>query len=384
MILDNATHSLKISTSSTSEIEFDAQIVQHDITTGQGTTVSAVSAITTATTTTVITGSASYKTQIRNFTLTNSGSTYNEVTVLKDISGTTYQKFNKVGLYPGESVFYSDTTGFTVGSTSKAGKNGNTIPFLKTGTAKEGAGIYYSYSKDAGLPGAWAVGTPGLAGRATDGTLAADNGVINKPDPAAGNRWYLTGANFTGVSANEAVEVVDYLWVNSGIAVATTTAQTINSVAFPARDVNEATAGEEVIVAMLVTTATTNASAFSNMTMSYTNSAGVAGRTATVASFPATAVAGTVVYFLLQAGDSGVQSIQSLTLGTSLVGGAVSLVALRKLLNAAAIQAGSSNAALPLEGIKLPNRHCLMVHGLLGGATANTISAAFTVVEKAA
>ena len=66
-------------------------------------------------------------------------------------------------------------------------------------------------------------------------------------------------------------------------------------------------------------------------TLSYTNQAGTSGRTATIASFPATAVAGTFVPFQLAAGDTGVRSIQSITLGTSYGGGAIHLVAYRIL-----------------------------------------------------
>jgi hypothetical protein len=73
--------------------------------------------------------------------------------------------------------------------------------------------------------------------------------------------------------------------------------------------------------------ATTNAGAISNTTISYTNSAGVAGRTGTIMpDWPATAVLGHLSPFSLQSGDAGVRSIQSITLGTSYVTGTVGLV----------------------------------------------------------
>jgi hypothetical protein len=123
--------------------------------------------------------------------------------------------------------------------------------------------------------------------------------------------------------------VADRLWHNTGLTVTTTTAQTVNSVAWPARDRNGSTNGEGVMIGLEVTTATTNASAITNMTMSYTNQDGTAGRTATVPSFAATAVAGYIAIFNLAAGDTGVRSIQSITFGTSLGGGAVQLMAFR-------------------------------------------------------
>jgi hypothetical protein len=50
-----------------------------------------------------------------------------------------------------------------------------------------------------------------------------------------------------------------------------------------------------------------------------------------MASFPATAAAGTFVPFQLAAGDTGVRSVQGLTLGTSLTSGTVHLVQYRVL-----------------------------------------------------
>jgi hypothetical protein len=117
--------------------------------------------------------------------------------------------------------------------------------------------------------------------------------------------------------------------VNSGLVVTTTTAQAITPVAIPARDTFDTANGDGVLAGFLVTTATTNAGAITNMTISYTNSAGVAGRTGTVTSFPATAVIGSFIPVNLQAGDKGIQSVQSVTFGTSLAAGAVSLVLYR-------------------------------------------------------
>jgi hypothetical protein len=61
--------------------------------------------------------------------------------------------------------------------------------------------------------------------------------------------------------------------------------------------------------------------------MSYTNSAGTGSRTGQIVSINATTTARTLYTFDLDSGDVGVRSIQSITLGTSLVSGAVSLIA---------------------------------------------------------
>lgn len=129
----------------------------------------------------------------------------------------------------------------------------------------------------------------------------------------------------------------------------TTTAQTVNSVAFPARDIQGTVNGEGCMIGLLVATATTNGAVNNTATVSYTNEAGTAGRTATLLAvtgwqIPATAVAGTIVWFMLAAGDKGVQSIQSVTLAASLGAGAVSLLVGRWL---AMVPSSVANVATP-------------------------------------
>lgn len=266
--------------------------------------------------------------------------------------------------------------------TDNAGYDGYPVSFFKSGTAPEAAGRFYSWGKDVGYPGAWAPGTPGLAGRAMTTTEA---GALPYKDATVGAN-YLAAFSVTASVACQAF-LADMLWVNSGIVVTTTTAQTINSVAFPARDKNGSSDGGDVQVGILVTTATTNAGAITNTTLSYTNSAGVAGRTGTITAvggFPATGVIGTLVPFELAAGDVGVRSIQSITLGTSYGGGAISLVAFRKIAAASCLLAnvGSAGTVFVPPGMKLYNGSNLMPIGLMSAATATVISGIASIVER--
>lgn len=194
----------------------------------------------------------------------------------------------------------------------------------KVGATMEAAGVLHTHFYVSGTPGAAVANGNGLAGAA----LTSYAGQIPFTNPSSGNA-YLCRHSIAATIAGAGL-LIDRLWHNDTIAEATTTAQTINSVAFPARDLNGSTDGVNVQVAIEVSTATTGG-AVTNTTMSYTNSAGTAGRTATIASFPATAVAGTFVPFQLQAGDVGVRSIQSLTLGTTYGTGTIHLVAYRVL-----------------------------------------------------
>ena len=175
----------------------------------------------------------------------------------------------------------------------------------------------------------------------------------------------------------------DVVWVNTGLTVTTTTAQNITQPTLPARDNNGSTNGLGIYAGVLVTTATTNGSAITNMTMSYTNSDGTAGRTATIASFPATAVIGTFVPFQLQAGDKGIRSIQSVTLGTSLVTGAISIICFNPMASASVPLANSGSLAYSKRlDLRLYDGHCLLPFWLASSTTAVTINGNIYFVNK--
>jgi hypothetical protein len=193
---------------------------------------------------------------------------------------------------------------------------------------------------------------------------------------------YLTTLNCSS-SVTGDLALWDFLWVNSGIAVTTTTAQTINSVAWPARDLDGSTNGQGVNAAILVTTATTNAGAITNTTLSYTNQAGTAGRTATIASFPAAAVIGTIVPFQLAAGDSGIRSIQTITLGTSYGGGAISLVSYTIACSVGQPVANvGADKAYGAPGVRLYTGSCLLAVRIPSATTDTNVAGSISVIER--
>jgi hypothetical protein len=204
----------------------------------------------------------------------------------------------------------------------------------KVAVTSKAAGVYHSSILLAGIPGAAAAAATRTLAAPT--ALTAYAGSIPFPATVGGKNIHLANLEVSHGGNVGAVSIWDRLWqvdtVTSGIVVTTLTAQTITLVALPPRDMNGSINGEGVMAAVEVQTATTNGSAIANMTISYTNSAGTAGRTgATLYTFPATAVAGSIVPFSLQAGDTGIRSIQSITLGTSLVTGTVSLILYRQI-----------------------------------------------------
>lgn len=217
------------------------------------------------------------------------------------------------------------------------------VGFYKATGTMEAAGVHHSLLYASGSPPAAAAPSPGLNGAA----LTSYAGQI--PVPAASGNTHLARLSVAS-SVNGVLVLCDRLWHNSGLVVTTTTAQSITPVAIPSRDADGATNGRGVYAAMEVSTATTNAAAVTNMTISYTDAQGTAGATGSIPStragggFPATAVAGAFIPFDLAAGDDGVRSVQSVTLGTSLVTGTVHLVLYRPILSIPVPLAGTGAA----------------------------------------
>lgn len=222
-------------------------------------------------------------------------------------------------------------------------------PFLKNGATMEGIGQMHSFWYTAGNPGAATASAAGIGGAA----LTSVAGQIPFTNPASGNAYLARFAGSASVAGT--LLLCDRLWDNSGIVVTTTTAQTVTSAEWPARDKTGTTNGDGVQVALEVQTATTNAAVNTTMSISYTNQGGTAGKTGNLGSaiplaFPATAVAGTFVPFALAAGDTGVRSIQSVTLAVSLGAGAVKLVAYRELARLEITAANIGNAIDSITG----------------------------------
>jgi hypothetical protein len=387
--LNPTTDSLELLTSVAGSIDYDISFT--DITATADSPDDNSGNIATATTTTVLSApAASTVRQIHWANFFNAGTANNTVTVKKDISGTELALVKAI-LRPGERLQYTSNRGFVCYDANGSEKVvtaeddsaiGRTVDFFKVGTALEAAGVWYSFGKDTGAPGAWAPGTPGVNGRNTDGLLAADNGCI--PLWNATNSLYIDEFDLWS-SVVTTTALWDIVWVNSGLVVTTTTAQAIAMAgALPARDLNDSSDGTGYLVGVLVTTATTNAAAITNMTLSYTNELGVSGRTGTMAAFPATAVQGAVAWFQLAGGDKGVRSIQSVTFGTSLVAGAVSLIVARRVVQTTTTVASLGNAAQGnlKKRRKISKNACLIPMSIASATTAQTISGTLGIVER--
>lgn len=351
--------------------------------------------ITTATTTTIVASpGSSTQRNVKGLYITNNSSGTTCSIAVEHFDGTNAVELMQFNLLPGENMTFNEDGGWRHRDASGAeyppqglgAYNGRSIGFMKTGTAADTAGYWYCTSKDGGFPGAWAPGTPGINGRVTDGTTSTDNGCVPIQNPSIGAN-YITEL-IMGSSVNHYHLFFDVLWVNSGIVVTTTTAQSITTPTLPARDINGSTDGEGLMIGLLTTTANTNAAAISNATVSYTNSEGTAGRTATLSAIagsqiPVSPVVGTIVWFNLAAGDKGVRSIQSITLGTSLVAGAVSLLIARDVTSIGSqIVNVPAQKVLGAPGAKIYNGTCLLHCVLASATTATFFNGEITVMER--
>jgi hypothetical protein len=242
------------------------------------------------------------------------------------------------------------------------------VYFEKVGGTMEAAGVLHSLLYTAGIPGAAVAPTSAIDGDA----LTSYAGQIPYANPGAGN-GYLARLSCVGSNVGTMI-IADRLWHNATISPSTTGAQTINSVTLPARDANGSTNGQGILIGIEVSTATTNASAVTNTTMNYTNSAGTASRTGTIPSFPATALSGTFVPFSLAAGDIGVRSIQSLTLGTSYApsGSPVIHLVAYRVLAKVAVPFANAGAALDTFALGMPRMFDNSVPFLLWQPNATT------------
>lgn len=389
--LSSASESLVLLASSTSGVDLHYHIGYADIPTaisGATASIDSDGVISSTSTTTILNNAGSGVTRrVQHLHIFNNTLNSVDVSLYKDnTSNNTYYFRLSLNSYESIRVVNDKFSIYDVNGIEKSIKTatdllGESKSLFKIGTAPEAAGQFYCFAKDTGFPGAWSTGNPGINGRNCIGTAAADAGCISLANPSSGN-WYLRDIN---VSATVAAQFIlhDFLWVNTGLNVTTTTARLITQPTLPSRDADGTSNGLGVQVGILVTTATTNASAVTTIKLSYTNSDGTSGRTATISSFPATAVVGTLVKFQLAAGDKGVRSIQSITLGTTLTAGAISLVCFNEIASTSVILANVGSLAYPRKlDLILQNGFCLIPLILASSTTAVTVNGNIYFINK--
>lgn len=387
--IEGTTDTLEIVTGSAGSIDY--HVSWTNVTTTAITTPGTSSGnITTAATTTVVAApAASNWRYIRELTIENASATIsNAITIQIDRSAANRVLWSGT-LQVGEHLTLDDSGDINVHDATGALKTALNAPasglnfvYEKIGATSEAAGLWQAQAKDTGFPGAWVPGTPGVNGDALGCDASADAIIAGAPllsNPSTGGYYLSTYSE--AASVVHYARLVDLLWYNTGLVVTTTTSQTFTPPTLPSRDNYGTTNGDGWQAAILVTTATTNAGTTAP-TLQYTASDGTAGRTGTIAAFPITAVAGVFYPFTLQAGDRGVRTITGVTLNTSLVTGAISIVLFRPL---AAVPVPLANVgALAVVGMngRIWNGTCFWNTYLASTTTATNSYGQFSLVVK--
>jgi hypothetical protein len=206
------------------------------------------------------------------------------------------------------------------------------VQFQKPSFSTTAGGIY-THFRNPGLP------TTGGSAPASTGVALSRSSAGAMPIPGPDDTSYITSFEAI-IGTAQCLMLADRLVEFGGLVANSTSTQTVSALALPSR----ASAETDVELWLEVYTAG-GATASASVTASYTNQDGTASRTATLMGGTPTNGLTTVhrsYQFSLQAGDTGVQSVQSLTFGTSSgTAGNVGLVLRRTLLTGSTVAANS-------------------------------------------
>lgn len=218
------------------------------------------------------------------------------------------------------------------------------IPWNKTSTTSEGAGTFFDLSQTVGVPGSMA--TPDAASSGGTSYTGSSAGGLPFTAPTGGDTTYLL-AMTSATTVPGTMYLSDRLWACRGLSTTLGATTAVTGMTNITRYTNGV--GAEIWY-WCITPPSVGGSGV--MTVSYTNSTGVSGRTATITlgagSPPPTA--GQCYPGSLQAGDTGVQSIQSVTNTTaSFTGGTHGLFVAKRLVTAPVV---SSAPGAAMDGLR--------------------------------
>ena len=252
------------------------------------------------------------------------------------------------------------------------------LQYSKISVASEGAGTFFDLFYTAGFPGA--ASAPAAASSGGTSHANGDAGSLVFTAAGVGQSSYLAGLSIS-CTVLGSFYLTDRLWACSGLSTvngATTTVTGMSNITRYSGGV-----GAEIWYVCL---STPSAQSGSTMTISYTNSSGVSGRTATVtlASGTPPPTAGQCYPAQLQAGDVGVQSIQSVTNSSlSFTGGTHGLLVARRLLSMAG---SSSTAGTVLDGLQtglqiIDDAACLSMIAMCSTTSTGFVLSSINIIQ---
>jgi len=199
----------------------------------------------------------------------------------------------------------------------------NRSSFYKVGTAPEGAGFYYSYWKDPGVPPAGAnpaagSGTPGAGGEAYD---LNNGGLWAWPDVEGSGKERYLGSLHVDTQRAGWIILFDRLVGVGGLAINSTGNKNCNTVALP-----RYTDGVGVEAWLEISTAGTANTGVISLN-SYTNESSTSGRAGATMSLATTAPnIGSAYKFPLQGSDYGIKSVETINVATATTTAVANLV----------------------------------------------------------
>jgi len=245
-----------------------------------------------------------------------------------------------------------------------------------------------TFSRTQRLNALWQQILPTPATPTTSVALNKDSAQSMGPIPAISTgRLTMLGARMSTSSYGAAgIIVVDLLNINGGLSGIVTGAQTTN---LPTAALTRYTTGEGVMAGIVIytivgTTATT-------ISINYTNQAGTSGRISTVTSFGGTTFreVNILIPIPLQAGDTGVRSIQSVTVAATTGTAGNFGVCLFKPLAMISLESASTN--MPLDSVssgciinslcEINPDACLTLASIPNAQSAQNVAAALILAE---
>lgn len=247
------------------------------------------------------------------------------------------------------------------------------LPFYKMSTPDITANSIQSLWQVAGMPGAAATPATGTGETCSSGTA----GAIPFTNAASGTRNLLANLQ-ASCTYGGGWMLYDRLWQNSGLSGTVLTAQAVNSLALPRYTDGK---GVEIWIEWYTTTGAT----LPTITCSYTNTAGVSGRT-TVAQTAITGTAGTMMQLPLQGGDLGVLSVQSITVtAAASAAGNIGVTLGYPIQNFGISAVGQCDVRDPLKTglVQVRDNACLALMCYTGLARTGVLQAKATLIEAA-
>lgn len=271
-----------------------------------------------------------------------------------------------------------------------AGTVNTPIPLLKGASGTVVAGRAHSFWMGAGVPGA------GAAAANTAGGVVPTNataGAIRHVNPASGTA-HLSGGDLALSAQAGIVLICDrllHIQGNSGgtaIDETSTASQTINSTTLPSRcptsaiDETPSTNGYGVLAMVEVVSAL--GAGTPTLTLGYTNDAGSTGHTgANIIATAASPIVGSAYIFGLQAGDTGVRSIQSYQQSATWTSGQINLVLFRIVRAFSCVATGMPAMLDPISagGPRIYDVSCLFAMVIPQTTTTTALSGLLNVTN---